>query len=357
MITRTVRVIGSSNQGGPFSIDKSIEIQPRFPGDPGPNSGKVMSGSTIYTELNQAVGLTWLDTNTAGAKGHKIGRLYGYPRSGSPNNQTLDFAAIDAAHAMGVLPAVSWKFAQWTNAQIVAGSANADLVVIANGIKARNFTIWLAFGHEMLDNYLPGTAAAGWRAACRYIILFLKAQGVTNVAFFGPSLMCDYEYLPGGETARGGMAYHGDPDWKGTMSGPGGTSLTAADWYTGSQAVIDIWSFDQYSPYVGNLPNYKSFGAQVAQVKARLDSWNRPKKPWFVPEIGTMNSPNYSNWPLHWKGAATSVLETCIANDIIGYCYFNFANGGGASFMTEDPGGTRLAAYNTFFQDARVVGR
>lgn len=322
----------------------------RFPGDPG--VGKTMSGCCALTETS-ASAIDWLDANTAGAKRHKLTRIYGFPRSGGAaiSNRGLDRTLIASEIAKGRTPLFGTKYLQKTAAQIAAGELDATIDADADWVKSLLVDAFNNYFHEPFDDYTAGDPAASFRAAYRRVVQRYRARGVTNVAWVGPITMLPWEYMPGGETARLGPAYHADPDWKGTKSGPGG-ALTAADWYTGTDAVVDVFAVDQYSPVLGSS-QYMSFTDQLNLMKAKLVAWHRPVKPMIIPEIGTQDVAPQPDWNAHWA----DFRAACAANDIIGYCYFNYNNNGlGASLINEDPTGSRLAAYNAHFQNAAVLG-
>lgn len=325
----------------------------RFPGDPG--AGKTMSGCCALTETS-ASAIDWLDANTAGAKRHKLSRIYGFPRSGgaASSNRGLDRTLIASEIAKGRTPVISTKYLQNSPDQIAAGVLDAQIQSDADFIKSLTVDVFNAYYHEPFDNFLAPTQSAHFRAADRRIVQIYRDRGVTNCAWVSPMTMLPYEYDPGGEQARGGPAYHIDPDWKGTRSGPNGT-LTAADWHVGPNSVVDVFGIDQYSPVLGGSGGnpYTTFSAQLNFLKARFTLWNRPAKPLMVPEIGTQDVSPQPDWNAHWADFRTA----CAANDIIGYCYFNYNNAGlGASLINEDPSGSRLAAYNAHFQNAAVLG-
>ncbi len=340
----------------------------RFPGDPGP--GVVMSGCTWVTDSGSIPdGSVWLDEHTTGSKKHRLIRLYGYPNGGTASNQMLDRTKMAAVVARGQIPVVSTKYLKRlvggspvsvTLDDILAGVIDAVIDADADACMAlAPAPIFCSFFHEPFDDYPAPTLSAKYRQVFRYVRDRYRLKNVTNVAWYGPTGMCDWEYRTTTEPSRGGPAFHEDPDWKGTFSGPGGT-VAAADWYTGpftgvnGGSCLDMFSFDQYSPLPPGPGPYKSFGAQIDVMNAKLNAWQRPKLPWLIPEIGCPDSTTAVNWVTHWEGAADSVLERCLAEDVVGYCYFNY--GPNSSFYSSDEDGLKLAGYDPFFQDARVIG-
>jgi hypothetical protein len=358
---------GHQSNAANFPFDFLPVSSARFPGDPG--SGVIMSGSTMLTDSGSIPdGSLWLDDHTTGTKKHKLIRLYGYPGSNPGSNQMLNRAKMADVVTRGGIPVMSTKYLN----RIVSGNVVAvslddilngviDAVIDADADACKALApapIYNSFGHEMFDDYNTIAGIAKVRQVYRYIRNRYWLKGVTNVAWYGPTGMCDWEYRAA-NGGRVGPSFHQDPDWKGTFSGPGGT-VVAADWYTGpftgltGGSCLDMFSFDQYSPLPPGPGPYKSFGAQLDVMNGRLVEWQRPKLPWLIPEIGCPDSTTTVNWVTHWEGNADSVLERCIAHDIIGYCYFNY--GPNSSLYSSDQDGLKLAGYDPFFQDARVLG-
>lgn len=324
----------------------------RFPGDPGP--GVLLSGANYSTDSQGIIGIDWLDTNCSPDFNHAIARMYG-----TSNGTTYNWSGIDAAIALGRMPLATTKFTQATPAQIVAGSLDAQLLTEVNRCKARApRTIWLGYYHEPEDNFTGTTNSAQFRAACRYIVQFFRTQNVTNVAWEFSSYQTDWTYQAGGVSSHGGEGYLWDPDWKGTLSGSGGTIPAAVDWHTGANSVVDMFSFDQYSPVIG-ASTYRSYVTQFTNMKNKLDLWQRPTKPYLIPEIGTSDEggSTLAQWQTHW----TDFVNSAIANGVIGWCYFNFDNaptGNAVSLATEDPTGFRFTAYQShLIGDSRVLSR
>jgi len=349
-VTTEILTLSGTRGGEPFTLDVPVERPSRFPGDPGP--GVILSGSTVISETTVPDDVTWLDDHTSGTKRHALARLYG-KTVGGQSNATMDWTRADAQHALGRIPVMSCKYSAFTPTQITSGAADAVLTSEGNQFLARNSWVkWAGYRHEPYDEYPAGSAAASYRAAWRYCVTFWKNMGVTNVAWVGPHSMCDWEYIAAGESSRGGPAYHEDPDWKGTLSGPGGT-CSAADWHTGSQRLVDVFAFDTYSPYVTDANRvYRTYQSQFNNMKVKFASWGRPAVPFMIGELGTQDSIPQANWATHWSDLRASAL----ANDVVGYCYFMFGNGGGSSLRSEDPTGVRLAAYDVFFSHPTVLG-
>jgi hypothetical protein len=330
----------------------------RFPGDPG--VGFVMSGANYSTDSQGIIGINWFDTNTSPDVNHAVARMYQVSEVGG--GTTYNWAGIDNAISLGRMPLATTKFTQFTASQISSGAADAQLLTEVNRCKARApRTIWLGWFHEPEDDFNSPTTAAQYRAAARYIVLYFRAQGVTNVAWEFSSFQTDWTYMAGGITSHGGEGYLWDPDWKGTLSGAGGTEPSAIDWYTGagsSASVVDMFSFDQYSPLIGST-NYRTYVAQFTTMKNKLDLWQRPTKPFIVPEVGTSDEggSTLSQWQNHWA----DLTNSAVANNVIAFCYFNFDNspvGNAVSLATEDPTGFRFSAYQShFLADARVLSR
>ncbi|MQB00543.1 MAG: hypothetical protein GEU78_09670 [Actinobacteria bacterium] len=307
-----------------------------FPGDPG--AGVLLSGCTVYTGSGGVPsGVDWIDIET--------GRRHVLSRSYSSNGNGWDWTQIDDDLTVDRIPFHTSKFTNFTNAQIVAGSADATLTTQANNAIARAPSpLWLGFYHEPEDNFESDAAAAEFRAAARYIAGFMRVAGVTNVAWVFPVWMVSWSFR-GGEAVRGG-AWKWDPDWKGTLSGAGVPA--AADWWTGTDSVIDLIGMDQYTPWIGGT-TYNTFDFDVGYSANRLfTEWGRPVKPIAIGECGTKDDATPTpDWTAHFA----EVLESCVDNDVRGLVYYNTDNN---NFITADPTGLRFAGYNAMIQDTRV---
>lgn len=324
-----------------YGFDFLPAAQPsRFPGDPGP--GKVYSGCSVWpgTVTNPPPGgdaHLWLSNAT--------GKVHALRREYSDIGNSFNWSQIDSALNKGQLPLHTCKFNSYSPAQIVAGAMDAQLLIQVNNAKAAQRAgkaIWLGYYHEPEDNFTTAASAAEFRAAFRYIVMYFRSHGVTNVAWNAPMWMTDWTF-----GASGRKAWWWDPDWKGTLSGGGGTRPSAADWYTGSQAVIDILSFDQYSPTIG-ATTYRTFTSNFDTMHNALLLWERPMKPYVIGEIGTKSySIPGSTWATHWQG----VMNYCMQYDIIGVAYYNTHLN---NFMDE-PNGARFNAYKSWVLDSRVL--
>lgn len=346
---------------------------PGFSGDPG--VGKVISGCSVKTETSTIPdGVTWLDNNTTGTKKHVLARIYGTPGSGA-SNQRMDWTLIDAQVALGRIPVPSCKYlyrdtspnARVYLPDIINGSMDVQITKDAAAMKTRlqaGHIIWFSpLGHESFDDYpvngnANGETSAMFRQAWRRCASIFRTElaGLEDMfEMIGPIGQGYWEYIAGGISARGGESYHGDPAWKGTKSGPNST-VVAADWYT-DNLVPTLWAMDQYSPLTGST-NYYSFGVQYRTCIDKNISWGRPPLCAVIPEIGTYSSVPQANWVNHWRGTPDSVMEVGLYEypewPVVGYCIFEY--GTNASFHAGPEGPLRLAGYDPFFNDPRVIG-
>lgn len=307
-----------------------------FPGDPGP--GVVLSGCTVWSgSAGVASGIDWMDTATGVP--HVLSRTY------STNGNGWNWSQVDADIAAQRIPFHTSKFTNFTNAQIVAGSADAALATQAsNAISRAPYPLWLGFYHEPEDNFESDSSAAGFRAAARYIVQYMRNAGVTNVAWVFPVWMASWSFR-GGEASRG-PAYKWDIDWKGTLSGAG--KPNASDWYTGSQSMTDLLGFDQYTPWIGGS-GYHTFDYDIGYSLDRLYSeWGRPVKPCAIGECGTKDAASPTpNWTTHFS----EMLDSCVELDVRGLVYYNTDLN---NFVNADPTGERFAGYNAMVHDPRV---
>lgn len=316
----------------------------RFPGDPG--TGVILSGCTVYTGSGGVTsGIDWMDTNTS--KLHVLYRGYSLTGNSWPWTGSSGINTQLTAHPLRI-PFVTTKFENFTQAQILAGSMDATLDVEISRIQAvAPSPLWLGYYHEPEDNFESDAAAATFRQAARYIVNYVRPH-VTNVTWVFPVWMVDYSFTAAGIVKRG-EAYKWDPDWKGTLSGISGTTAipNASDWYTGAESVIDVLGFDQYSPNIGST-TYRTFTSNFNVMKTKLAQWQRPTKPYAIGELGTKDV-SEANWVTHFA----DFLATSLANDVIGYIYYNTDMN---NFINADPSGLRKAGYDAMLTDARVLG-
>lgn len=308
---------------------------PQFPGDQG--AGKVLSGGTVWTgSAGVASGIDWLDDET--------GKLHVLSRTYSSSSNGWNWSMVDDAINVGRIPFHTAKFEQFSTSQITSGAADSALASHANQAQSRApYPIWLGYYHEPEDNFETDQAAAGFRAACRYIVTYMRSAGVTNVAWVFPVWMIDWSFT-GGVAVRGN-AWKWDPDWKGSLSGSGRPN--AADWYTGAESVVDLLGADQYTPTIGGS-SYHTFADDFVECYQALVQWGRPMRPWAIGEMGTKDITPAPNWTSHFAQA----LETFITYDIRGYVYYNTDLN---NFVNADPSGDRFAGYNAMVQDSRVL--
>lgn len=337
MVDIQVRVRVSDAAGNEAQQTATVveQVTSRFPGDPGP--GKLYSGSTVYpgSVTNPPPGgdAHLALSNLTGVE-HAMRREYSTTASG------FSLSQIDSALSKGQLPLHTSKFTAYTPVQIVASAADASLLATCNALKDPsriNKAVWPGYWHEPEDDYPTLAAAAEFRAAFRYIVMFFRAQGVPNVAWNAAMFMCDWSF----RTDAGGpgrLWWWWDPDWKGTLSGGGGTRPAAADWYTGSQSVVDMFSFDQYSPSIGSQI-YRTYTSNFDTMQTALTLAERPTKPFVIGEMGTKTYTGIpaSTWATHWADAHAYFLQY----NVVGVTYYNAT----LNYLNDEPTGGRALAY------------
>lgn len=324
----------NGNLSNPISHTFDIQVS-RFPGDPGP--GKLYSGSTVYpgSVTNPPPGgdAHLALSNLTGVE-HAMRREYSGVASG------FSLAHVDNALSRGQLPLHTSKFTSYSASQIAAGNADAAMLTFCNALKdptRASKAVWLGYWHEPEDDFPTATTAAQFRAAYRYIVMFFRAQNVPNVAWNAAMYMCDWSFRtdPGGP---GRLWWWWDPDWKGTLSGGGGTRPAAADWYTGTQSVVDMFSFDQYSPSIGSQI-YRTYTSNVDTMQTALTLAERPTKPFVIGEMGTKTYTGIpeSTWATHWAQAHAYFLQY----GVVGVTYYNAT----LNYLNDEPTGGRALAY------------
>lgn len=301
---------------------------PRFFGDPG--AGKVFVGATVYTgSMGQPDGLAWLNDRTGIP--HLLSRRY-YTDANFWSRST-----IAADQAAGRIPFPSQKLMTSSATSIASGAADATIDAEAAWAAGQGYRMFSSYFHEPPDDFPSDSAAADFRAAFRRIVTRFRAAGATNV-LWAPILSAPWDFqLSGGEAARGGW-WKWDPDWKGTKSGGNGRT-TAADFYIGSQAVCDLFAFDQYSPMIGGS-NYAEFSGHLSTALNRMVADGRTVPPWTVPEFGTKgaNGMPSDGWTGYYKRAFRFMRD----NNGIGFVTYNTD---GNNFATGTDAAARLAGY------------
>jgi hypothetical protein len=283
----------------------------RFPGDPG--SGRIWMGlndvsayQNVQAQLPAPLGLR---------------RIY------NNNNWGVPAAKVADAISQREIPFISWKFAPYT-VSTVPQSAISSVCTTLKSFAPH--PIWATIYHEPEDNLTTSAEAAAYRALFRQVVHTCDGMGVQNVAWTEPTFMAPFSF---GTSSHRNPAWW-EPDWKGTSTG------TAADWYTGSDRVIDILSIDVYMPQI-NTTSWQLLSTTFATVKKRWTALGMPLagRPWAVGELGVKSdtlTPDLSRGP----NAMSSAFTTALANNFVGISWWTT---GGDSFChgpvpASDPG-------------------
>jgi hypothetical protein len=247
------------------SDSSSTPAGARFAGDPGP--GKVLTGSTIFTgTANISDGRVWLNDNTG--VNHVLSRHYF-------TNAVWTRTTLSNAAAAGAFPWPSTK-SNITAAQIKAGQLDASLDSEGAWAATQAYPILMSYYHEPPDNFPSDANASDFRAAFRRMVQRFRAAGATNVSW-GPVLSAPWDFQTSGGEASRGPWYKWDPDWIGTKSGSGGRP-NSSDFYSGTDAVCNVFHFDQYSPIIGGT-TYKEFSEHMDTSLNRMDADGRDIPP------------------------------------------------------------------------------
>lgn len=283
----------------------------RFPGDPGP--GKIWLG------LNDVSGYQNVQAHLPYPLG--IHRIY------NKNNWGVPAAKVAEAIGDGQVPFVSWKFAPYT----VSTVPQTAIRSVCSSLKSfAPHPIWATIYHEPEDQLTTGAQAAAYRALFRQVVHTCNGMGVRNVAWTEPTLQAPFTF---GTASHRNPAWW-EPDWKGTSTG------TSADWYTGSNRVIDILSIDAYIPLFSSN-RWQLLSTTFATVKKRWAALGMPLagRPWAIGELGVKSdtvTPDMSRGPSAMRDAFT----TALANNVAGISWWTT---GGDSFchgpvLASDPG-------------------
>jgi hypothetical protein len=255
---------GGSGVGGTAGAGGAA---PRFPGDPGSGNvymGFISKGGSLPLLQSEEATLAKVDYG-AGAKARPtaIARLY-TPGFG------WNFTQIDQYTAAGKLVWWSFKPTGATESEksafmaaIVAGSHDAELSQWADAVKSRApKTYWYTFHHEPENDYGANTtqdttSKQNYRAATRYIYKFFKDHGVTNLAHVSTTYMQDTF------VSQDRPWYHYFPDWKGGAYAGQYNQPNLADFYVGSESVVDLVGFDAYCFHGQGGPAGTNCGGQL----------------------------------------------------------------------------------------------
>jgi len=298
----------------------------RFPGDPG--AGKVWFG------LNDVNGYL----NVQNQMPHPLGlhRIY------NGNNWGVPMSGVAGAIANDQIPYISWKFGPYTVSTVP--QAAIDTLCVNLKSFAPN-PIWATIFHEPEDNLNTAAQAAAYRSLFRTVVHTCDAMGVTNVAWTEPTFQAPFTF----GTASGRNPAWWEPDWRGTSTG------TAADWFTGSDRVIDILAIDSYIPLF-STDNWQLLSTTFAVVKQRWTALGMPVdgRAWAVAEQGVKSD---AAQPSRGPNAMQNVYDTALANGFVGISWWTT---GGDSFChgpvpASDPGCLREQKLAALVNDPRTA--
>ncbi len=199
--------------------------------------------------------------------------------------------------------------------------------------------------HEPENDLTTSAQAAAYRALFRTVVHTCDAKGVTNVAWTEPTFMAPFSF----GTSSGRNPAWWEPDWKGTSTG------TSADWFTGTDRVIDILAIDSYIPLIGST-NWELLSTTLTTVKQRWTALGMPlaNRPWAVGEQGVKSD---AEIPARGPSAMQDVYDTALANGFVGISWWNL---GGDSFchgptQASDPGCLREQKLAALANDPRTA--
>lgn len=294
----------------------------RFPGDPGT---KVLHG------LNDNTDAAFNNVQTA------VGGTFKLRRSYNGTTWGMNTASIDEDHTAGRISVTSWKIGPFTLTTVPDSAIDANIAIV----QARpTHTFWICpVFHEPEDNFPDTTSAGDFRALFRRTVLRFRAAGVTNVAWVSPFFQSPFTW-----TNRDFRLWH--PDWN------GGTTNTSADWFTGSNSVIDIDGYDSYIPLIGSS-NWQTETTTFGKITAAMTAKGYPaNKPFLIGEMGVKSdSVDSTLGPSRMQDA----FEVAASNNFVGICWWNT---GGDSFLhgvapASDPGGLREQKLASIVADPR----
>jgi hypothetical protein len=264
----------------------------RFPGDPG--DGKVLTGGSLFTgTLGEPDGVA--DLNDLTGVNHLLSRRF--------SSNIWSRSAITSDWNAGRIPFPSFKLGPLNSSTYpaaLAGGRDADIAAEAQWC-VNTFPGYLhtTFFHEPESDHTTAAMSQNFRDMSRRVFDIFQDEGATNVVWSFPVSRGAYSYATGGNSAegQGGLKWwHFDPDWKGTLSGTGGTRPNASDWWSGGDSVVQLHGMDMYNPWVGGT-GWRWFDDEWDTIKNRMISDGREIKPWTIPEFGTGVTSAYSSPP------------------------------------------------------------
>jgi hypothetical protein len=321
-----LRITGRATFNAP-SIVASLN---RFPGDPG---NKVLHG------LNNTTNPTFNAVQTAVGRNFKLRRSYNGANWGFPTTAMTEDAAA------GRIPVVSWKLAPYSLTS-VPDSAIDTMISQAQAYAPK--VIWASVFHEPEEDFPDDVSASQYRALYRRTVLRFRAAGVTNVAWYSPAFKDPFIF-----NTNDFRKWH--PDWN------GGNTNTAADWFTGTNAVCDLEGLDIYVPLI-NTSNWQAPSVQFNIAKTVMNGKGYTLKPVITPELGIRSQTaappvgiGASGDPNLGPSLLQDAFETATTNNWVGILWWNT---GGDSFLHgpvpgSDPGGFREAKLASIVADPR----
>lgn len=315
------------------TVVPTITNASRFAGDPGP--GLVIHGMNDATTSSHPNAFN--DVEVATGHTFKLRRTY------NGANWGVNTSACNADITAGRIPFTSWKINPYTLTTVPDSAIDTISTYFLSKAPA---PIWATFFHEPENDYTTSTDAAAYRTLFRRMVLRIRSAGVTNVAWCSPTFMGPFTFQA--SSGRDWRWWH--PDWT------GGTTNTAADFYSGTgvnASVIDIDSFDHYVPNIGTS-TYQTLTDALSIIKTKMASNGYTPKPWAIGEEG-MRDGNTTVSPTFIPNIMQDALECAVANNFVGISWWNT---GGDSFLhgpvpASDPNGYREAKLAQIVADSR----
>jgi hypothetical protein len=249
--------------------------------------------------------------------GKAPGIVMWYPTWGGPfSDVAYSRADIDAVHAAGAVPMLTWMTwdptrkdaktqATYSNAAIAAGTKDAYITSWARSLAAAKGTVYLRLDHEMNGIWYPwspgvaGSTAASYVAMWRHVHDVFVREGATNVRWvWSPNVSC-------GGCASLASVYPGDAyvDW------------LALDGYNFGTARGHAWqSFDQV---------YRQSYDAILRLR---------NKPLMIAELGTVErGTTASQTKSAWIREALEAIRTRY-RAVRAFVWFEQDNGSGEDF-------------------------
>jgi hypothetical protein len=191
--------------------------------------------------------------------------------------------------AAGRIPLISWTARGTTAADIVSGSQDANIIRVAQAVKALGAPVFLRFAYEM--DQPPGSprylgSASDFVAAWRHVYAIFQQQGATNARFVWCAIA--YNFVNG----KAPQFYPGD-------------------------AYVDWIAADGYNWYPGRAgAKWKSLG----DIFSAFYAWALPHaKPLMIPETGVQEDASDPARKAQWLTDAAAWLEIHPAIKAVSY--------------------------------------